>query len=190
VGRAGGSEPFGSWPLHDLLDELASEAPAPGGGPLAGLVVAMAAALVAKVARGSAEAWPEAGEAAATALELRDRAHWLAGADLDAHLRALEALGAGGDGGGLGDALAHAAEMPLALAGAAAEVAALAAEAAARCVPDRAVDAQAAALLAAAAAQAAARLVEVNLTTLPHDERVRTALAHARAAAEAAARPT
>jgi formiminotetrahydrofolate cyclodeaminase len=189
VGRAGGSEPFGSWSLHDLLEELASEAPAPGGGPLAGLVVAMAAALVAKVARGSAEAWPEAGDAAGRALELRDRAHWLAGADLDAHLRALEALGATG-GGDLGDALAHAAEMPLALAATAAEVAALAADVADRCVPDRAVDAQAAALLAAAAARAAARLVEVNLGTLPHDEKLQAALGHANAAAQAAAPPT
>jgi formiminotetrahydrofolate cyclodeaminase len=116
VGRAGGSEPFGSWSLHDLLEELASEAPAPGGGPLA--------------------------------------------------------------------------EMPLALAATAAEVAALAADVADRCVPDRAVDAQAAALLAAAAARAAARLVEVNLGTLPHDEKLQAALGHAKAAAQAAAPPT
>jgi formiminotetrahydrofolate cyclodeaminase len=189
VGPAGGSEPFGSWTLHELLEELASEAPAPGGGPLAGLVIAMAAALVAKVARGSAEVWPEAATTADRALELRARAHWLAGADLDAHLRALEALRAEAGAIGLGDALAHAAEMPLALAGTAADVALLAAEAAARGAPDRSADAQAAALLAAAAARACARLVEVNLTTLPHDERVQAALERARAA-EAAAWPT
>jgi methenyltetrahydrofolate cyclohydrolase len=195
VGPAGGSEPFGAWTLHELQEELASEAPAPGGGPLAGLVVAMAAALVAKVARGSAEVWPEAAGAVERALELRDRAHWLAGADLDAHLRALEALRStaedseAGDDGALGDALAHAAEMPLALAGTAADVAILAAEAAARGIADRSADAQAAALLAAAAARASARLVEVNLTTLPHDERVKAALERARAA-EAAAWPT
>ena len=188
MGTAGGSEPFGAWTLHELLEELASEAPAPGGGPLAGMVVAMAAALVAKVARGSAEAWPEAAQVAERALELRDRAHWLAGADLDAHLRALEALRST-DRGGLGDALAHAAEMPLALAGTAADVALLAAEAAARGVPDRSADAQAAALLAAAAARASARLVEVNLATLPHDERVQAALERARAAEAAAGRP-
>ena len=69
--------------------------------------------------------------------------------------------------------------MPLRVAEDAGAIAALAAEVAGRCRADLRPDAVAAAELAAAAARTAARLVEVNLTAGPEDERARSARAHA-----------
>ena len=80
----------------------------------------------------------------------------------------------------LAEALDSAATVPLRVAEDAGAVAGLAADLAARCKPELRADAIAAAELTAAAAGAAARLVEVNLTAGPEDERVQHALTHAR----------
>ena len=69
----------------------------------------------------------------------------------------------------LGAALLQAAEVPLRIAEAAADVAELAALAAAEGSPHLRPDATAAAALAEAATRAAAHLVEINLATVPGD---------------------
>jgi formiminotetrahydrofolate cyclodeaminase len=75
----------------------------------------------------------------------------------------------------MGDALARAADVPLAIGDAATSVAALAAEVADRGNPRFGADCAAAASLAVAAARVAATLVEVNLGTTSEDDRVRRA---------------
>jgi formiminotetrahydrofolate cyclodeaminase len=73
----------------------------------------------------------------------------------------------------LGRTLDRAAEVPLAIAEAACDVALLAAHAAERGDGEVRADAVTAALLAHGAARAAAHLVEVNLTSAVDDDRVR-----------------
>ncbi len=153
---------------------------ASGGGPLAARVTASAAELLAKVAHASAEGWPEAAGVAAQAQCLHDRAAPLAEVAARAYEEALAA--AGGDYE-FGRAYAQAAEPPLRIVEAAADVAELAALVAANGDPALRADAVAAGLLAAAAAQAAAELVAVNLTVSPDDERSRRAQALAEGAA-------
>jgi formiminotetrahydrofolate cyclodeaminase len=169
------------------LDRLLGNAP--GSGPVAALVATIAAELVATVARRSSETWPEAAGAAAQAEALRRRAAPLCEADARAYLKATEQIGAGDDFE-LGRAMARAAEVPLAIAAVAADVAALAKEAAERGDLSVRADAVGAALLAEAAARAAAHLVEINLGTSAEDLRVldaRALAATAAAYAEAAA---
>jgi hypothetical protein len=157
---------------------------ASGGGPLAAQVTASAAELLAEIARASTDGWPEAAGIAAQAESLRDRAEPLA----DLAARAYEeALAAAGGDYELGRAYARAAEPPLRIVEAAADVAELAAVIAAQGSPGRRVDAAAAGLLAAAAAAAAAELVSVNLTVSANDERARRAHVLAEGAARAAA---
>ena len=155
---------------------------ASGGGPLAAVVTASAAALLAKVARAS-NGWPDAAGVAAQAEALRDRAAPLAALATSAYEAAINA--AGGDYE-VGRAYAKAAEPPLRIVEAAADVAALAALVARQCDPALRPDAVAAGLLAAGSAHAAAHLVAINLTTAPNDERVRRADALAEEAARTA----
>jgi formiminotetrahydrofolate cyclodeaminase len=176
--------PFGS-----LLDALEAPAPSPCGGSAAALTAAMAASLVRLVAD-KAPDWAEAPGVAAQASVLRARLVQLAEDDVRAYAAAMEALAAAREGGGgrdhlIGIALDRAAEVPLAVAAAAADVAELAAEAAAHGAPALRPDATAAALLAEAASRSSARLVEVNLAMLEHDPRERDAHASAEAAARA-----
>jgi methenyltetrahydrofolate cyclohydrolase len=176
-------------PLGEGLAALAAPGP-PAGGSAAALAAAFSAALVTMSARVSVDAWPEATGIAVQADVLRDRLVELARAGTEAYARALETLSNPEQlpperrDHELGVALAQSAEIPLAIAGAAADVALLAAEAAARAEPDVQADAEVALALAAGAARAAARLVEVNLAALDDDPRVR----EARAAADVAAR--
>jgi methenyltetrahydrofolate cyclohydrolase len=178
-------------PLRTFLDRLATEEPTPAGGSVAALVVTMAAALIAKVARAS-PAWSEAGSAVAQAESLRKRVAPLAQSDADAYEEALAALHLPDQlerevrDMAIGQVLARAAEIPLVIAEAGADVACLAAVAAHRGVADRRGDAVAAALLAEAGARAAANLVAVNLTVTPDDERVQRARAVAEVASAAA----
>lgn len=164
-------------PLRQFLDRLAAEEPAPAGGSAAALGVAMAAALIAKVAKASAD-WPEAGSVVAQAERLRRRTAPLAQSDAEAYEEALAALHLPDQlepevrNMALGQVLARAAEIPLVIAEAGADVACLAAEAAERGIPERRGDAIAAALIAEASARAAANLVAVNLTVTPEDERL------------------
>jgi formiminotetrahydrofolate cyclodeaminase len=178
--------------LREFLDELAGEGRTPGGGSAAALVTAMAAGLLAKVARGSVDTWPEAAGIAAQAESLRARAAPLAQADAEQYEAALLARGQSGEGQGarqdfaLGQAYAKAAEPPLQIAQAASDVAQLALTVAQNCDAALWADAVTAALLAAAAAKAAAELVAVNLTASADDRRVLEAAKVAEEAARAA----
>jgi methenyltetrahydrofolate cyclohydrolase len=147
------------------------EAPS-GGGPFAARVTAAAAMLLADIARASASTWPEARGIAAQAESLHDRTSSLA--DLSAQAYAA-ALGTEGGDFELGRAYAKAAEPPLRIAEAAADVAELAAYVAENADPARRADAVSAGLVAAGCAHAAAELVAVNLTMAAKDERVRRA---------------
>ncbi len=165
---------------HDLADRISSGDPVPASGWVAGVSAALAASLIAKSATRS-DGWSEAEGARAQALDLRDRLLALAGQDARAYQRALTALERRDTG--LARALERAAEVPLAIAEAAADAALLAAEGSERADGFARADAAAAACLAAGAVTAARRLVEINLATSAEDER----LARAERAAEAAA---
>src|SRR6266550_1466401 len=82
--------------LREFLDEIAAEGRIPGGGSAAALVTAIAAGLLAKVARGSGGTWSEAAGIAAQAECLRDRVTPLAetvAEQYEAALRAREETG-------------------------------------------------------------------------------------------------
>jgi formiminotetrahydrofolate cyclodeaminase len=182
--------------VDELLDELARDTPIPGAGPAAAFVTAAAAALTAMAARSSFDSWADAGGVAAQAESLRARAVRLAQEDADA-LAAVLAERSAGEGREemrdfrLGRTLHRAADVPLAIVEAAADVALLASHTAARCVGEVRGDAAAAAFLAHGAARAAEHLIEVNLATVAGDARVtraRNLVRAAEAAADEAAR--
>ncbi|HEV3479570.1 MAG TPA: cyclodeaminase/cyclohydrolase family protein [Gaiellaceae bacterium] len=186
--------------LGSFLENLATEDPAPAGGSVAALAVAMAAALCAKAARASHE-WPEAQSAVAQAERLRRRTAPLAQSDAEAYEEALAALHlpdqleAEVRDMAIGQVLARAAEIPLVIAEAGADVASLAALIADRGAGDRRAEAVVAAVIAEAATRSAAHLVAGNLTVTPDDERVVKARAVSEAASAAcrsalASRPT
>jgi methenyltetrahydrofolate cyclohydrolase len=180
-------------PVRELLERVTAETPAPGGGSIAALVTALAAGLVETVARASA-GWADAGGLAAQAKALRERVEPLAQRAAVAYEEALVALR-------LPDALepevrretierslSEAAEVPLAIAVIAADVAEAAATAADCADPSTCADASVAAVLAEAAARGAAHLVAINLTTSAGDDRVMRARRAAEAAGDAAKR--
>ena len=178
--------------LREFLDEIAAEGRTPGGGSAAALVTAIAAGLLAKVARSSGDTWPEAAGIAAQADCLRDRATPLAQTDAEQYEAALRARAETNDEHGerrdfaLGQAYAKAAEPPLQIVSVANDVAQLALSVAEGGNPALRADAVAAGLLAAAAASAAAELVAVNLTASARDPRVLEAAKLAQEAARAA----
>ena len=157
------------------------------------MTVALAAGLLVTGAREAASSWPEANGAAAQAEALRERVLPLAYADAAAYAQALAALRESAEAEAdprddrLVDALDRAADVPLAIAEAAVDVAVLAAVVAEH--GDHAVcgDAAAAAMLADGAARAVANLVEINLATIEDDARVRRARRLTSAASTAAA---
>jgi formiminotetrahydrofolate cyclodeaminase len=156
----------------------------PAAGPLAAVVTAEAAAIVAAVARFSGD---EA--AAAQAESLRERAKPLAAADAEAYVAAAAQLARRtGDDFRLGQALEDVADVLLEIVDAAADVAELAAIVADGCNAPLRPDAVAAATLAEASARAAAHLVEINLVVAVGDERARRAGASVEAAAAAVER--
>jgi formiminotetrahydrofolate cyclodeaminase len=164
--------------LDGLLDAFAARTPAPGGGAGAGVAAALGAALAEMGAR-----FAGLEEDARRAAELRALALELAEGDAAGYAPVLEAVRLPRDVPGRAErvqaALAAAADVPLGIAEAAAEAAALARRVAAAGRPALAGDAWAGAELAAAAARAAARLVAIDLEHAPDDPR--------RARAEAAA---
>ena len=170
--------------LGGLHDVLAEPGHGPAGGSAAALATTMAAGLVRLVARVSPD-WDEAPGIAAQAAALGDRALLLADDDHRVYARALAQLGAPARDAALGEALRHAARVPLEIAETAADVAALAALAAREGADAVRGDAWAAATLAEAAATAASRLVQVNLATRPDDD-MTTRAAQAQRAATAA----
>ena len=183
----GVDEPGGLLELRvaGLLRGLAEPVPVPAAGSAAALAGAMAASLVTMAARSSPD-WEAATAAAAQAETLRARLEPLALADAQAYADALAALRDDAPGAPpAGPALERAAELPLAIASHAADVAELAVHAASRCAASVRGEALAAAALAAGAARAAERLVAVNLRTVSGDERSERARACAEAAEDA-----
>jgi formiminotetrahydrofolate cyclodeaminase len=176
--------------LGDFLRGLAGGTPAPGGAAAAALTAAFAASLVGMVAGRSRGSWAEAAGVAAQAQALEARTVPLAHLTDEAWEAALVALrDTGREGEGeLEVKLARAAEVPLAIAEAAADVASLAALTAEFGEGTFRSDATAAAVLAAAASRAGAHFVAVNLATRPDDEWLRRASLAAESAAAAATR--
>jgi formiminotetrahydrofolate cyclodeaminase len=176
--------------ISHLLEQLPG-GPAPGSGAVAALTAALAAALVGMVAK-SSPGWSDGPAVAAQADALRRRLGPLSGENVEAYVRALDSLalpdtlGADDRNRAIVQALGDAADVPLRVAYAAADVALLAGEAG-RC-GEQALrpDATVAAILAAGAARAAAHLVDVNLTTTADDERVVRSRALAESAQDAA----
>jgi len=146
--------------LGYLLTKIASSEPAPASGSAAAAVVAAAAALVQKVAKLSVKQWPEAADMDGRAERLRLRAEELVEEDSLAYLAYVEAVRSGQD---VQDAKARTVAIPLEIARAAAEVAALAEESASSGNPRLRADAVVAVMFASAAAEAAAFLVAVNV---------------------------
>ncbi len=178
--------------LDSFLDELESPAPSSCGGTAAAVTAAMAASLVTMVARGSSS-WDDGPGIASQSRALRSRLTALGEEDATAFAQVLVTMR---DRSGtpeqrdfaLGLALLRAAEVPLRIAEAAADVAELAAAAAAAGSPHLQPDATAAAALAEAATQAATHLVEINLAIVPGDRHSERAALLASAAAAARAR--
>jgi methenyltetrahydrofolate cyclohydrolase len=166
-------------PVERFLDRLASADSAPAGGSAAAVAVAMAAGLVAKAAR-LAHEWPRASEVVERAEALRSRLATLALADTDAYAKVLEALRLAPDSPSraaeLTAALSGAADVPLAVAEAASELALLAALVAQEGSDRLRGDALVAAELAEAGVRGAAELVAINLDGRD-DPRVRQARA-------------
>jgi formiminotetrahydrofolate cyclodeaminase len=171
--------------LKQLLDQTAARTPAPGGGPAAAVAGAIAAALTEMAANFA----PDGGDVATAtrARELRTRLLELADEDMAAYQLVIDVLALSSDDPGrpaaLAGALSTAADPPLAIAEAAAEIS----ELAARVAPKNKHllgDATAGALLAEATTRAATRLVEINLEKASHDPRHHAA---AQLAARAAA---
>jgi formiminotetrahydrofolate cyclodeaminase len=180
--------------LDDFLARIAAGEQAPGGGSGAAVTVAVAAGLVAMVARCSREAWGDARGVAAQALSIQDRVASLAHVDAQAWedaSAALRAAAEGEDAGGdaaLEQLLDRAAAVPLEIAQLGADIAELAVLAAERCDGEFRADAAAAAALAAGGSRAAAHLVRVNLAIRDDDVRLSRARASEQAAVAAAER--
>jgi formiminotetrahydrofolate cyclodeaminase len=153
-----------------LLDGLASDQPVPASGSAAAATVAMASALLEKVARLSQAKWTSADVALEHAHALRLRAEELVEADASSYLSYVEALraakGMQGTARERAIAPAHGAtvDVPLAIARLAAETVELAESLAENGNPNLRADAIVSATLAAAAATAAASLIAVNLS--------------------------
>jgi formiminotetrahydrofolate cyclodeaminase len=184
--------------LGELLDSLAAQTPAPGGGTAAALAGAAGAGLVEMATRFTlgrddhADRHARMAEIWERAEQLRERLVALAQRELHAYEPVLEALAlshADRDRSGrVRDALSLAADSPLAVAVAAAEVAELGAELTVSGNHRVAGDAITGTLLAEAACRAAGRLVEINLAREPGDRRVSEAAGLASRAASARSR--
>lgn len=150
--------------LSEFLAAVASREPAPGGGAVAALTAAAAAGLAAMAARFTTG---ELAELAEPADELRARITPLADADAAAYTQVLAAYQLPRTDPDrrtrITEALRGAADVPLRIAEASAEVATLAARLAAGGNPNLVGDARAAALLAEAATRTAVGLVEINV---------------------------
>jgi methenyltetrahydrofolate cyclohydrolase len=156
-------------PLDSFLDLVASGDPAPAGGSVAAVAVALAAGLSAMAARLSTKHLSDSTKLAQRAESLRQLVTPLARADAIAYGRVLAARREGN----FQDALSQAADVPLAVAEAGVEVAEISARLAREGNPNLEGDALAANLLAEAAVQAAAHLAKINLSSAGiHDGRL------------------
>jgi len=183
--------------VAQTLEDLSHGRLSGAGGWAAAHTGALAAALVAMVAHAERQGWAEAGGAIAQADALRQRLCRLADRDADAYVHArdlvtktIERYRPANDPSHqqerrdheLAGALRDAAQVPLAIAETAADVAALAAWAAHDAGDAHRPDAIIAASLAQAACDAAAQLVHVNLAVRPHHPLAARANAATRAA--------
>ncbi len=165
--------------LGEFLDRVASGGPAPGGGSVAAVAVALAAALSGMSARLSADQLADAPELADRADASRDRVAPLARADAASYGRVLDAYHLPREPDPetrterIRDALSGAADVPLAIAEVGNEVAAIAARLVEEGNPNLEGDAMTAVLLAEAGVRAAAALAEINLCSANvEDERL------------------
>lgn len=187
------AEDFLAAPIGDFIDTLASDRP-PGGGSAAAITVAMAAGLVAMVARASKEHWAEAGGVVGQAETFRARVAPLAQADAEVYeealmlLRRREEVAERYRDQTLRAALEKAAEIPVRIVEAGSDLACLAALLVENGNPEVRADAAVACVLAEGGARAAAMLVEMNLGATEGDPRVRHVRELVAAAAEASER--
>jgi methenyltetrahydrofolate cyclohydrolase len=167
--------------VQELCETIAAQTSAPGGGSVAAIVTAFGASLTAMAARFATEQWEDAPGAVAQAEALRARVLPLAEEDARAYESFLLARRMSEDfdpqvrDAAIGEALSRAADVPLAIAETALDVASLAAELVERGNPNIRGDAATAVLLSEAAVRATANLVEVNLATREGDARVERA---------------
>jgi len=167
--------------VQELCETVAAQTSAPGGGSIAAIVTAFAASLTAMAARFATEQWEDAPGAVAQAETLRARVLPLAEEDARAYESFLLARRMSKDfdpqvrDAAIGEALSRAADVPLAIAEAALDVASLAAALVERGNPNIRGDAATAVLLSEAAVRATANLVEINLGTRDGDERIERA---------------
>jgi formiminotetrahydrofolate cyclodeaminase len=172
---------FSEQTVGELCDTVAAETSAPGGGSVAAIAGALAASLVAMAGRFSREQWEDAAGAVAQAEAFRTRLFSLADEDATAYENFLLARRMSEDveeevrNAAVGDALSRAADVPLAIAETAHDVASLACELADHGNPNLRGDAATAALLAEAVVRSTANLVEINLATREGDERIERA---------------
>jgi formiminotetrahydrofolate cyclodeaminase len=172
---------FQDMTVEELCETVAARTSAPGGGSVAAIVTAFAASLTAMSARFATEQWEDAAGAVAQAEALRARVLPLADEDARAYESFLLARRMSKDfdpqvrDAAIGEALSRAADLPLAIAEAALDVASLAAELVERGNPNLHGDAATAVLLSEAAVRATANFVEINLATREGDERIERA---------------
>jgi glutamate formiminotransferase/formiminotetrahydrofolate cyclodeaminase len=169
---------FSSQNVAEFCDTISAETSAPGGGSVAAVVGALGASLAAMAARFSKEQWEDAAGAVAQADALKARLLPLADEDARAYENVLLALRMPKEvdeevrDAAIGDALSRAADVPMAIAEAAVDVATLGCELAQRGNPNLHGDAAAAVFFAEAAVRTSANLVEINLATREGDERL------------------
>jgi formiminotetrahydrofolate cyclodeaminase len=181
------SAPLSQQSLAEVLDQVADHTPGPGGGAVAAVTVAFAAALVEMTAKFDDSILAQA--RGMRAMALRTRMLEIADVELDIYGPVLEAQAMDPDHPQrehrLAAALAAASSPPLATASAGAQVAFLAAESATQGNPALIGDAVTAAELADGATRAAAHLVRMNLVDSPGDPRRTEVTGLVSAAAEA-----
>jgi methenyltetrahydrofolate cyclohydrolase len=173
VSDAGDTPDYLELPVGRFLDLLASGESAPGGGSAIAVSVALAASLSSMAARLSTKHLADATGLVERAAGLRERVAPLARADAVAYGRVLvaqRAREAPYRDGDVRAALSEAADVPLAVAEAGAEVASIAARLASDGNPNLEGDALCAVLLADAGVRAAVRLVEINLSGEPGED--------------------
>jgi formiminotetrahydrofolate cyclodeaminase len=154
--------------LREFLDRVASGGPAPGGGSVAAVAVALAAGLSGMAARLSADQLDYAPGLADRADASRRRVAPLARADAESYGRVLDARREPDSETRterVRDALSGAADVPLAVAEIGHEVVGIAARLVEDGNPNLEGDAMTAVLLADAGVRAAAALAEINLSS-------------------------
>jgi methenyltetrahydrofolate cyclohydrolase len=160
-------------PLRGFLDLVASGRPAPGGGSVAAIAVALAAGLSGMAARLSAGQLVDAEGLADRADAARRRVAPLARIDAESYGRVLDAYREPDSEirrERVSDALSGATDVPLAVAEIGHEVAGIAARLVEEGNPNLEGDAIAAVLLAEAGVRAATVLAEINLTSANLDD--------------------